>query len=217
MNKENKENQANNQKVDQNSKKKININAIINIILIAGLIVLYILYFTDFDRTPHPKKPDITDMEEKLSDASLQVGFVNVNKLVENYEFAQKKREEMLEEQYRLETELSNRQREFQQKVEEFQQQMQQGLISQEEAQIKEQELMQEQQELMALNEEYNEKLRQKEIEHNEEVFNSISNFIEKHKEEFGFDLVLNFSPGGGVVYGDSQYDITDKVIEKIN
>ncbi len=209
MSKENTE-----QNLEQRLKRKVKINTIINIIILAGLIVLYGLYFTDFDAKPEAEKPG---EERKITEISDRIGFVDMDELMDNYGFAQERREEMLEERHRLESELTNKQREFQRKVEEFQQQIQQGLISQEEAQAKEQELMQEQQELMAINEEYSERLRQKEVEYQEEVFDSISTFIGRYKEEFGFDLVLNYSPGGGVIYGEKDFEITEEVIEKIN
>ncbi len=198
-------------------KSKVHLNTLFNIILLAGLVVLYVLYFTDFEKEPDIEVKGIEAIEKTVSDAALQIGFVDSDELLERYEFAQKMRDEMLAEQRRLESELNRRQRNFQNKVEEFQHQIQRGLISMEEAQVKEQELMQEQQELIMLSEEYSERLHEKEMDFNIELFDSIASFMNRYNDEMGYDFVLNYSPGGGLLFGGEQYDITEDFIEKIN
>ncbi len=193
--------------------KKLNISVILNIVLLVGLIVLYVLYFTGY---PEKEIADKDKVESKR-DAGINIGFVDTDQLIENYDLAQKLKDDMLAEQNRLESDLTLKQREFQQEVENFQRQIQQGFITAEEAQRKEQELMQRQQQLMMLNEEYSQKLRQKEIDFNNELFDSITNFVERNKELFGYELILNYSSGGGVLYGEKSYDITEQFIEKLN
>ncbi len=206
-----------NQTSNKQSKNKLNINTLFNIILLAGLIVLYGLYFLDPRDKQDVEPKDIDAIEKTLSDATINIGFVDSDELMQRFTLAQKMREEMLAEQRRLESDLTQKQRNFQRRVEEFQQQIQRGLISMEQAQVKEQELMQEQQELMMLSEEYSERLQQKEIDFNVELFDSISSFMNRYNVEMGYDFILNYSPGGGLLFGEEQYDITDDFIEKIN
>ncbi len=200
-----------------NAKNKVSINTLLNIIFLVGLVVLYALYFFDIGKKSDIEPGDIKAIERSVSDASVKIGFIDTDELFKRYTFAQKLREDMLAEQRRLENDLTRKQRDFQQRVEEFQHQIQRGLISMEQAQVKEQELMYEQQELIMLSEEYSDRLHQKEIEFNAELFDSISNFIKRYNEEFGFDFVLSYSPGGGLLFAGEQYDITEDVIEKIN
>lgn len=213
MNNENTNQQPNN----QNTGNKINFNTLINIITLAGLIVLYGLYFSDCSKKADTK-PDTEKAIKAISDTSLlNIGFVDTDKLLEEYDFAKKMRDEMLAEQQRLETDIIQKQKQFQREVEEFQRQIQQGIITTEQAQAKEQELMQKQQQLATLNEDYTRKLRQKEIDFNTELFDSISSFIGRYDDEFDFDFVLDHSVGGGVLYAGEKYDITEDFIKKIN
>ncbi len=201
---------------DQKRKNKVNINTLLNILFFAGLLVLYGLYFIDFEKEPEVEPEAIETIEKAVSDATLKIAFVDTDEFIDHYAFAEELHAGMLSEQRRLESDFSRRQREFQRKVEELQYQLQRGLISMDEAQVKEQELMQEQQELLMLSEEYSERLRQKEYDLKIELFDSVSSIVRRYNEKLGFDFVLNYSSGGGLLLGGDKYDITKDLIEKV-
>ncbi len=200
----------------QKRKSRVNINTLLNIIFLAGLLVLYGLYFFDFEKEPAIEPEAFETIERAVSDATLKVAFVDTDEFLDRYPFAGELHAEMLAEQRRLESDFNRRQREFQRRVEELQHQLQRGMISMDEAQVKEQELMQQQQELLMLSEEYSERLRQKELDLKVELFDSVSSIVKRYNEKFGFDFVLNYSSGGGLLLGVDKYDITDDLIKEI-
>jgi outer membrane protein len=198
--------------------KKVSYTTVINLVLFCGLIVLYALYFAGIrGNASKTQEEQIITLAEKVKEGTANIAFISSDRLMENYELAKKMREEFDQEQTRLENDLARRQRGFQSEVEKFQRDIQAGTISMDRAQAKEQELMQQQQELYQLNESFSNRLMQKEVEMNAELLEKITEFLTRYNEAHGYDYILGFSRGGGILYASQQHDITDDVLEKLN
>ena len=195
----------------------MNKGMIINVVLFLGLVVLYGLHFMG---TPVGEERDAAEMpavERKIDDATHAIAYVNNEILMEQYNLAIDMREEFEAEQRQLESDLERRQRNFQNDVERFQQQIQAGTVGMEEAQLMEQELMQRQQDLMQLNETYMDRLARKERELNEELLDKISDFLERYNRDKGYDFILGYARGGGILFADQAYDLTGEVLDQLN
>lgn len=200
-------------------RSKISNGTIINVVLFVGLIILYTLHFL-----PDRKQDVTTDIEsevsvisDQLAEGAFNIAFVNSDTLMANYTLALNMRDELEREQRRLENDLQRRQRTFQTELETFQRQIQMGALSSDNIQVKEQELMQMQQELMQLNESYANRLMAKEMEMNIELYQKITDLLSRFNREMGYDYILGFSPGGGILYAREKHDITRKILEKLN
>jgi Skp family chaperone for outer membrane proteins len=214
MSTENNSNQPN----TQIFRSKISNGTIINVVLFIGLIVLYTLNFlpvSSHETTTERSEGSVQFAER--SDGSLHIGFVKSDSIMANYKLAVQMRSEFEVEQRRLDNDLQRRQRSFQTEVEKFQNQIQTGAISMENAQKKEQELMQQRDELMQLNDNYTNRLMVKEVEINNELYGKITSLLEVYSKEMGYDYILGFAPGGGILYAGAQHDITQQVLEKLN
>jgi outer membrane protein len=201
---------------NQKVKRQISFSSLINILLFCGLIVLYALYFFKLDRTGDQQE-ELIEMKEKVDEASSSIAYVNSEFLLEEYELAVKMRADFEREQARLEDDLSRRQRTFQSDVEVFQRGLNAGTISIDRAEVREQELMQVQQELMQLSDTYRERLGRKEFDMNVELLEKISDFLERYNREKGYDFILGYTRGGGILYADTQHDITQDVLTRLN
>jgi outer membrane protein len=196
----------------------LNYSALINLLLFAGLIILYGLYFFGLDRaTTDVQEQQLTTISEKVEAATSSFAYIDSERLMEEYQLAEKMREDFDAEQRRLEADLTRRQRNFQNEVERFQRDISTGAITSTQAQVKEQELMQMQQDLMQLNDTYTTQLARKELEMNNELFETISAFLERFNREKGFDFILSFSRGGNLLFAKDQHDITDQVLSQLN
>jgi outer membrane protein len=200
----------------QKAKKQIPFASIINILLFCGLIVLYALYFFKLNRTSDQQE-ELIVMKEKVEEATSSLAYVNSELLLEEYELAIKMRADFEREQARLENDLNRRQRTFQSDVESFQRGLNAGTISIDRAEVREQELMQAQQELIQLSDTYRERLGRKEFDMNVELLEKISDFLERYNREKGYDFILGYTRGGGILYADSQHDITLDVLSRLN
>ncbi len=195
---------------------------IINVVLLIGLLVLYALYFLpakqDSAEAASPEtKEEISAMADIIADGAFNIAFVHSDTLMNQYKLAVSMRNELEAEQRRLESSLQRRQQAFQDEVESFQRQAQLGLISRENAQVKEQELMLQQQELIQLNDTYANRLMTKEMEMNRELYQRITDLLERFNREMGYDYILGFSPGGGILYAREQHDITREILNRLN
>ena len=220
---ETKNNQTTDQQNSQNlpEKSKIPNATIINVVLFIGLIVLYVFHFLPrgekMAETGVASQEEISDMANILADGAFNIAFVNSDSLMANYSLAQRMQTEFEAEQRRLDNDLQRRQRTFQEDVESFQRQIQLNLISMEDAQRREQELMMEQQNLLQLNETYSSNLMRKEMEMNRELYQRITDLLERFNQEMGYDYILGFSPGGGILYAHKKHDITDEIVRRLN
>jgi len=198
--------------------KRIGAFTYVNILLLLGLIALYALHFTGFGIVGKGTvMPQQGDQANNINAVSARIAYIDSELLMENYEFAIKLRADFEIERTRMENDLGRRQRSFQTEVEQFQRDVQSGMANIELAQAKERELMQRQQELIQLNETFTNRLMQKEVEMNQQLLDKLSEFLKRYNVEYGFDYILGFSPGGGILYANTQHDITNDVLAKLN
>jgi outer membrane protein len=203
---------------EKKADKKINYTTIINLVLFIGLIVLYALYFAGFKgSTSQQQEEQIGELAEKVDAGKSNIAYINSERLMEEYELANKMREDLKNEQSRMENDLARRQRSFQAEVEKFQRDIQAGSISMELAQAKEQSLLDVREELFQLNETFSNRLMQKEMEMNVELLEKISDFLTRYNKEHGFDFVLGYAIGGSILFANEQHDITNDVLTKLN
>ncbi len=208
---------TNNNQPEIPSRSKISNGTLINVVLFIGLVILYIFIFLPSSDQETIDDKEIALISERVADGSLNIAFVNSDSLMANYQLALEMREEFESEQQRLEADLQRRQRNFQTEVETFQRQIQSGAISMENAQVKEQELMQKQQEIIQLNDTYSNRLMTKEVEMNTDLYQKITELLGRHSTALGYDYIMGFSPGGGILYANTRHDITFEVLEKLN
>lgn len=195
---------------------------IINIVLLVGLLVLYALQFMPgrgevTDTMPSETIREVGEISDILAEGAFHIAFVKSDSLMSNFALAQKLQSDLEAEQRRLENSLQRRQREFQEEVESFQRQIQLGLINQNNAQIREQELMLKQQELMQLNDTYSAELIRREADMFREVYNRITKVLEDYNKEHGYDYILGYSPGGGILYANPRHDVTLEILTRLN
>lgn len=195
---------------------------IINVVLLIGLLVLYALNFLparqDSETTATQEtSEEISAMSDILAEGAFHIAFVHSDTLMNQYKLAVSMRSEFEAEQRRLESDLQSRQQSFQEEVESFQRQAQLGLITRDDAQAKEQELMLQQQELIELNDTYANRLMAKEMEMNVELYQKITDLLERFNQEMGYDYILGFSPGGGILYAREKHDVTREVLNRLN
>jgi outer membrane protein len=208
----------NNQQIP--AKSKIPNVTIINVALFIGLIVLYVFNFLPVgtgSKTAEVSDKDYADFTEILAEGAFHIAYVNSDSLMSNYKLATEMRTDLEATQRRLESDITKRQRTFQEDVESFQRQVQLGMLTMERGQAREQELMERQVQLRQLNDSYTNQLVMKELEMNQELYKKITDVLERFNQEAGFDYILGFSPGGGILYANKKHDITALILQRLN
>ncbi len=198
-------------------KNNIQKGVIINIVLFLGLIALYALHFLGPRSETQYSGEHMAGVERKIDEAFHSIAYVDNEILMEDYLLAVKMQADFEAEQLRLENDLDRRQRNFQNEVERFQRDIQRGHVSMEEAQLLEQELMRQQQDLFQLGDTYRDRLARKEFEMNNELLDKIQDFLDRYNHEKGYDFILGYARGGGILHANKAYDITAEVLELLN
>ncbi|MCE6989068.1 OmpH family outer membrane protein [Dyadobacter sp. CY323] len=186
-----------------------NTSLIWNIVLSLAVAVLFFLHFSSGPSAD----------SGAVSDGGVVAGrrtvYVQVDSLLKNYEFFKDTRKELENKNFQLENELNTKGRSLQNEVAFFQQKAQ--TMTPEQARSTEAQLMKKQQDLVAYRDQSAQALGQEEAKKNEELYKNIRSYIEKYNKENGFEYVLGYSLGGGILFANPSLDVTQKILDGLN
>ena len=185
-----------------------NTSLIWNIVLTLAVAVLFFLHFSG--------KPE---GGAAVSDGGVVAGrrtvYVQVDSLLKNYDFFKETKKELENRNFQLENELNTKGRSLQNEVAFFQQKAQ--TMTPEQARSTEAQLMKKQQDLVAYRDQAAQALGQEEAKKNEQLYKNIRAYIEKYNKENGYEYVLGYSLGGGILFANPSLDVTQKIIDGLN
>jgi outer membrane protein len=185
-----------------------NTSLIWNIVLTLAVAVLFFLHFSN--------KPEAGSA---VVDGQVVPGrrtvYVQVDSLLTNYDFFKETKKELENKNFQLENELNTKGRSLQNEVAFFQQKAQ--TMTPEQARSTEAQLMKKQQDLVAYRDQAAQALGQEEAKKNEQLYKNIRSYIEKYNKENGYEYVLGYSLGGGILFANPSLDVTQKIIEGLN
>lgn len=186
---------------------------VLSLLSLAGIAVLFFLHFSS-------KNQSGTETVAKtvaFSGDGIKVAFINSDTLRKHYELVKELSTE-LENNYRIkETEIAARQRTYEKDAAYFQKQVAEKTISEASAQMIYEELMKSQQDILDLRDRFTEELTAKEYQMNLEFIDSVDHFLERYNKTIGYDYILGFSKGSGILHANDTFDITMDVLEKMN
>lgn len=186
-----------------------NTSLIWNIVLSLAVAVLFFLHFSSKSSTEPGAAADGAVV------AGRRTVYVQVDSLLKNYDFFKDTRKELENKNFQLENELTTKGRSLQNEVAFFQQKAQ--TMTPEQARSTEAQLMKKQQDLMAYRDQSAQALGQEEAKKNEELYKNIRAYIEKYNKENGYEYVLGYSLGGGILFANPSLDVTKKIIDGLN
>jgi outer membrane protein len=196
------------------TKNKINpIMLVLNLVMLAGIIILFILYFTGSGS----KNNSISGAVEKAGKGALSVAFVNNDSILSHYELVKKMRADLEAKGKRLEGEVAAQQQAFEKDAAYFQEQVKKKAISDQSAQEIYGQLQQNQQKIYALRDRYAAELQQSEMDMNVALIDSVMNFLKRYNEKYKFDYILGFTKGGNILFANDTLDVTNDVIKELN
>ena len=185
----------------------------LNLVILAGLIILYILHFTGSGS----KGNSISGAMGKANTGSISVAFVNNDSILNNYELVKKMRADLQAKGQRLEGEVAAKQKAFEKDAAYFQEQVAKKAISEKSAQEIYGQLQQNQKGIYDLRDRYAAELQQSETDMNIALLDSVTNFLNRYNEKYKFDYILGFTKGGNILYANDTLDVTGDVIKELN
>jgi len=193
-----------------------NINYVINAILGAAVIVLFVLYFTgDADEMPSEQKR-VADTSS-VNAGPANIAYFKIDSVLANWELYYDMQDKLSSKQQQLESDFQSKSESFMKRVEDAQYKIQRGLVTRAEAEQLQQQLAQEEQNLMGLQNNYSAQLQEEGVVKNRQMLDKIEQFLKDYNVDKGYDYIFSYTFGGNLFYADDAHDITNEVIEGIN
>jgi outer membrane protein len=200
-------------KKDVPSGNKINpLLLALNIVMLVGIIILFILHFTGSGN-----KGSASGAFAKASKGEISVAFVNNDSILSNYDLVKKMRADLEAKGKRLEGEVAAKQQAFEKDAAYFQEQVKKKAISDQSAQEIYGQLQQNQQSIAQLRDRYAAELQQSEMDMNVALIDSVMNFLKRYNDKYKFDYILGFTKGGNILFANDTLDVTKDVIKELN
>ena len=185
----------------------------LNLVMLAGIIILYILHFTGAGS----QGSQIAGAVAKANKGSISVAFINNDSIFKNNELVKRMRSEFDEKGKRLEGEVAAQQKAFEKDAAYFQEQVAKKAISDQSAQEIYGQLQKNQQKIYDLRDKYAAELQQSQMDMNEALIDSVMNFLHRYNEKYKFDYILSFTKGGNILYANDTLDVTVDVLKELN
>lgn len=189
-----------------------NLNTLLSLLLLGGLIVLYILHFG----SKKESKAEIP-MPVQSSGKANSVVFVNVDSLNLNYEFVKVLRRDLEATGKRLQTEVMAEQAALEKEANDFQTKIAANAITEDKAKVIYEQLMQKQQALMQKKEVYTQRVAEQEASMNMRLIDSVTHFLQRFNRQYNFDYIMGYKYGGEILVANDTLDITRSVLEALN
>ena len=194
-------------------KQLFSFNNIVSLVLLIGMIILYILFFT----TKKTAEPQVQMVLQKSGSGSTSVVFINIDSLNEKYEFVKVLKSNLETTGKRLQNEVLTEQANFEKEAADFQKQVANSTISEEKAKMVYEELMQKQQALLDKKERYTQQVANQELSLNLRLLDTITNFLKRYNRIYNFDYILTYKTGGEILIANDTLDITKDVLKLLN
>ena len=198
--------------------KKCKCLPVINIILLAGLVLLYIFHFTGIGAkngskvNPNAKEPVVAN------EGGLKIAYVNTDTLMAKYQYAKDLEKQLTDFKTAKENSYKAQMAQWQRDYEAYTKGGADNMtLAQQQA--KEKELQTRLQKLQSLEGEYTMQIQNKTIAESEKMTRAVYNFIREYNaQNQQFDLILarSFS-SSPILYGNEGMDITEEIVNGLN
>ncbi len=186
-------------------------NTLLELVLLAGLIILYVLWFS-----AKPASEKAIPVVQK-SGGSNTVVFVNLDTLNARYAFVKALSTDLEATGKKLQTEILNEQGTLEKEAADFQKQVQSNAIPEDKAKKMYEVLMQRQQALMEKKERYTQQVADKEMKMHQTLLDTVDHFLKRYNRDYGYDYILGYSRAGEILLANDTLDITDQVLKALN
>jgi len=185
----------------------------LNLVMLVGLIILYILYFTSSGNNNNSSGAALA----KANKGSISVAFVNNDSILNNYELVKKMRADLEAKGRRLEAEVAGKQKAFEKDAAYFQDQVAKKTISEKSAQEIYGQLQQNQKSIYDLRDRYAADLQRSELDMNIALLDSVTNFLNRYNDKYKFDYIFGYAKGGNILFANDTLNVTKDVLKALN
>jgi len=191
--------------------KNNKISLIISIAALAGVILLFVAYLSKGNNNEKTQSSSTKNMKTP------KIAFVNVDSALASYDLYNALSLQLMQKQQELQNQLQSKMLSLQNRMSKLQNEYSQHLITSQKYQQKAQSLSNEQIQLQQWQEEKSLELNEDQVALNERAYDSIKNVIKAINNKDEYDLVISNAVGGTLLYGNPNWNITNKVVKLLN
>ncbi len=152
------------------------------------------------------------------TDSVTAIAYINTDSLLLKYDFARRLNESFLKKEEDSRADFNEQARVFQEDMMSFQRKVKNNaFLSLERAQNEERTLRQKEQQLQELNSKLSNDLMQQQGQMNQQLRDTIANFLESYVKKHPYQIILSNTLGDNILYGQKSLDITNSVVEQLN
>lgn len=190
--------------------KKISI--IVDSILAAAVIALFVLYFLDKQAAPAAEEAK-TEQEAKLP-----VAYVNLDSVLLQYEFAIDANDKLMSKQEDARLKLNTKMNTLQREAADFQRKLENNaFLSRERAESEQRRLLNKQQELQDLEAKLTNEILQQNQDLNLQLADTLQNYLEELNKTGKYQIIFANAGKENILLSADGYDITKEVIDGLN
>jgi outer membrane protein len=199
-----------------------NINYIINGILAAAVIVLFVLQFSGkgvggTSETRESSGNSSEKPENAIPAGEVAIAYFDIDSVMANWTLYSDVQTKLAAKQRQLESDFESKSQSFMKRVEDAQYKIQRQLVTRAEAEQLQQQLATEEQNLMGLQNNYSTELQEEAVVRNRQMIDNIEKYVAEYNRDKGYSFIFSYSFGGNLMYGNKAYNITQDIIKGIN
>ncbi len=192
-----------------------NVNYIINGVLSVAVVILFVMQFSGKKKISEAKT---IATESGNTVSALPVAYVNVDSLLENYNYAKDLNEIILKKAENSRANVNQKAASLQSEMQEFQRKItNNAFLTQERAEQEQQRLLNKRQELQDLDNRLSQELMREQQKLNEQLRDTIVSQLKVFNQNRGFQVVFSNTAGDNILLADDVYDITSELLEYLN
>jgi outer membrane protein len=186
-----------------------------NIVLTIAVIALALVVFLPSKAI---KATNATPPNSLILEETLPIAYVNVDSLLLNYNLYKELSEELLQQEEKSRSKVTQQAVSLQKEMAEFQKKVEnQAFLNAERAQAEQSRLLKQQQELQELDARLTKELMGKQQQMNEQLKNSIDSIILEYNKDNKYHLILSNTGNDNILYGNKSYNITKDILQLMN
>jgi outer membrane protein len=187
-----------------------NLSLILNGVLIIAVGILFFLHFSHKTRNSGS-----ANSETSAGIRDVTIAYVIEDSLLTRYQMFKDLSSDLEKKSAAMEKDFNSRGQSLQTEIENFK--TTSGNMTMNQAKAVQDDLILKQQHLAQYQESLNQQLMAEQAKINDKLFQSVSDFLNVYAAQKGYQIVLNFKRGTGMLYGTDTLNITDAVIEGLN
>ncbi len=197
---------------------------ILSLIAIAGIIALFILQFTSSniktqDRAAKEEAADTSLEPEEMSapTGDLKVAYVNIDSVLQNYDYYHELKDELKSKEEALRSELNSKSSQLQSQAQDLQEKYQKGLLTSLDAQEKQKLLQRKQQDFLTRQEQASQTLAEERQVMLNRIMHRVKQYVNNYNKNAGYHLIFSTSQGDNILYGARALNITREIARGLN